>query len=157
MGRWGALVHAFTFLQFEIQKKIACEHFQCLGIHYLCCQSLLKAAGCLPLSFPFLGTAARTGSQKWKVEKYLSICALSLRKTAVASIGSTHFFPSAKTLDTLGSSFGTASQVGCSLWLKTYERDHSGSPIPGRTLREIPQAASHMWVSDLLLAHDGRG
>lgn len=125
----------------------------------MCCQGLLKAAGCLPLSSPFIGTTARTGSQKWKAEKYLSICALflSLRKTSVASIGSTHFFPSAKTLDTLGSNFGTASQVGCSLWLKTYERSHSGSPIPGRALREIPQAASHMWVSDLLLAHHGRG
>lgn len=125
-----------------------------LGIHYLCCQGLLKAAGCLPLSSSFLGTAARTGSQKWKVGH---LCSLSLRKTSVASIGSTHFFPSAKTLDTLGSSFGTASQVGCSLWLKTYERNHSGSPIPGRTLREIPQAGSHMWVSDLLLIHHGRG
>lgn len=149
------------FLWFEIKKTFHSEDSQCSHRQYLCCQSLLKAAGCVPLSSPFLRTAARTGSQNRKVKKYSSMCALflslSLRKTAVASIGSTHFFPLAKTLDTLGSSFGTASWLGYSLWHKTYERNHLGSPIPGRTLREIPYAASHMWASDLLLAHHGRG
>lgn len=77
---------------------------------------------------------------------------MSLRKAAVASLGSSHCFPSAKALYTLGPSSGMAGLVGCSLWLRTCARNHLGSPISGRTVREIPQAASHMWAAGLLFS-----
>lgn len=113
------------------------ECLQCLCNQSLHCQGLLKTAGCLLPASPFVGTVARTGSQKWKVRKNSGIW-VSLRKAAVASLGSSHCFPSAKTLYPLGSSFGMAGLGGCGLRLRTYARKHLGSPISGRTLRETP-------------------
>lgn len=95
-GGWEHQYMLSPFLQLEIHKKMLVEHIQFLDNQYLCCQGLLKAAGCLPLYSPLLATAARTGSQKRKTEKYLSICALSLSLSQENSCGfhrKCSFFP----------------------------------------------------------------
>lgn len=61
-------------------------------------------------------------------------------------------FPPASSLNTLGSSSGMAGLVGCSLWLRTYVRNLLVVPISGRTLKEIPQGASHTWAVGLLFS-----
>ncbi|KAI1242754.1 hypothetical protein IHE44_0000300 [Lamprotornis superbus] len=68
------------------------------------------------------------------------------RKTSVASIGSTHFFPSAKTLDTLGSSFGTASQ-------KCYNMKSAGGKkdIMSRHLRYTKTLQKRKWQKTTLV------
>lgn len=127
------------------------EYLSCLCNRYLHCQGLLQTAGCLMSAFPFAGTFARTGSQKWKVRENSGIW-VSLRKAAVASLGSRHCFPSAKTLYTLGSCSGMAGLVGGGLWLRTDVRNHLVSPSPGRALRERPQSASHKRPAGLLFS-----
>lgn len=104
---------------------------------------------------------ARTGSQKTESrEKFRHLYALSLSSLSLFSLSQENscsfhrkhsFFPSAKSLHTLGSTFGTACQVGCSLWLRTYERKHSGGPFPWQnTESNSPSCKPHVSIWPLV-------
>lgn len=130
------------------------ECLQCLCNQYLHCQGLLKTAGCLLPASPFVGTVARTGSQKWKVRENSGIWGVSqesscgfLRKQSLFPISQDSVYPWVQ--------FWHGWTRRMQFMTQDLREKPFGQSHLWQNIERNPQAASHMWAVGFL-AYSGR-